>query len=174
MIHIQVEGVVKSFEVGKNVLDGLTFQIDQGERVGLLGRNGAGKTTLFRIMTGELECDEGRVVIGTGRRIGLISQIPVYPEGYTVEDVLRTAFARLRNLAEEMEDLTVRMEAGESSPAVLKRYGALSEKFEAFGGYDTDVAVNKVANGLSISEAMRAQPFSSLSGGESTGLIWGD
>ena len=47
MIDIQVNGLVKSFEVGKNVLDGLTFQIDQGERVGLLGKNGAGKTTLF-------------------------------------------------------------------------------------------------------------------------------
>ena len=44
MIEIQVNNLVKSFEVGKNVLDGLTFQVDQGERVGLLGRNGAGKT----------------------------------------------------------------------------------------------------------------------------------
>lgn len=48
MIEIQVNNLVKSFEVGKNVLDGLTFQVDQGERVGLLGRNGAGKTTLFK------------------------------------------------------------------------------------------------------------------------------
>lgn len=168
MIDIQVEGVVKSFEVGKNVLDGVTFQIDQGERVGLLGRNGAGKTTLFKIMTGEMECDAGTVVIGSGRRIGLISQIPVYPEGFTVEDVLRTAFSRLRVLAEEMEALTARMAAGESSPALLKRYGSLNEKFEMFGGYDTDVAVDKVANGLSIPGEMRAQPFDSLSGGEKT------
>ena len=96
MIDIQVEGLIKSFEIGKNVLDGVTFQIDQGERVGLLGRNGAGKSTLFRILTGELEPDEGQAVIATGRRVGLISQIPVYPEGYTVEDVLRSAFARIR------------------------------------------------------------------------------
>jgi ATP-binding cassette subfamily F protein 3 len=168
MIDIQVEGVVKSFEIGKNILDGLSFKIDQGERVGLLGRNGAGKTTLFKIMTGEMDCDEGTVVIGSGRRIGLISQIPVYPEGYTVENVLRTAFSRLHALAEEMESLTVRMAAGESAPALLKRYGSLSEKFEMFGGYDTDVAVDKVANGLSISREMRGQLFDSLSGGEKT------
>ena len=168
MIEIQVNNLVKSFEVGKNVLDGLTFQVDQGERVGLLGRNGAGKTTLFKILTGELDYDEGTVVVGQGRRVGLISQIPVYPAGYTVEDVLRSAFARLQSLAEEMRALEARMAAGESNPAILKRYGTLSERFEAFGGYDTDVAVNKIANGLSIPDAQRQQLFDSLSGGEKT------
>ena len=168
MIEIQVNGLVKSFEVGHNVLDGLTFQIDQGERVGLLGKNGAGKTTLFRILTGELEGDEGQVTIGQGRRLGLISQIPVYPAGYTVEDVLRSAFSRLEKLAVELEELTARMAAGESDPALLRRYGTLSERFEVFGGYDTDVAVNKIAQGLSISREMRGQLFDSLSGGEKT------
>ena len=142
MIEIQVNGLVKSFEVGHNVLEGLTFQIDQGERVGLLGRNGAGKTTLFRILTGELEPDEGQVTLGAGRRMGLISQIPVYPAGYTVEDVLRSAFARLESLAKEMESLAERMAEGESDPALLRRYGSLSERFEVFGGYDVDVAVS--------------------------------
>ncbi|MBE6963588.1 MAG: ABC-F family ATP-binding cassette domain-containing protein [Ruminococcaceae bacterium] len=168
MIEIQVSGLIKSFEIGRNVLDGLTFQIDQGERVGLLGKNGAGKTTLFKILTGELDCDEGEVIIGQNRRIGLISQIPVYPAGYTVEDVLRSAFSRVQKLAAEMEALAARMAAGESDPAILRRYGALNEKFEVFGGYDTDVAVNKIANGLSISAEMRRQLFDSLSGGEKT------
>ena len=168
MIEIQVNSLVKSFEVGHNVLDGLTFQIDQGERVGLLGRNGAGKTTLFRILTQELEPDEGRVSVGQGRRLGLISQIPVYPAGYTVEDVLRSAFARLESLAKEMEALEGRMAVGETDPALLRRYGSLAERFEVFGGYDTDVAVNKIANGLSISQEQRQQLFDSLSGGEKT------
>ncbi len=168
MIEIQVNSLVKSFEVGHNVLDGLTFQIDQGERVGLLGRNGAGKTTLFRILTRELEPDEGQVSVGQGRRLGLISQIPVYPAEYTVEDVLRSAFGRLESLAREMEALEGRMAAGESDPALLRRYGSLTERFEVFGGYDTDVAVNKIANGLSIPQEQRRQLFDSLSGGEKT------
>lgn len=168
MIDIQISSLVKSFEVGHNVLDGLTFQIDQGERVGLLGRNGAGKTTLFRILTGELDHDEGQVSIADRHRLGLISQIPVYPAGYTVEDVLRSAFARLESLAKEMEALESRMAAGEADPALLQRYGSLTERFEVFGGYDTDVAVNKIANGLSISQEMRSQLFDSLSGGEKT------
>ena len=168
MIEIQVNGLVKSFEVGHNILDGITFQIDQGQRVGLLGKNGAGKSTLFKILTGELDYDEGTVTIAPGHRMGLISQIPVYPAGYTVDDVLRSAFGRLHALAAEMEELAGRMAAGETAPALLKRYGSLSERFEVFGGYDTDVAISKVANGLSISGDMRGRLFDQLSGGEKT------
>ena len=168
MIEISVSGLKKSFEIGNNILDGLTFQIETGERVGLLGRNGAGKSTLFRILTGELEPDEGQVVLAKDSRLGLISQIPVYPAGYTVEDVLLTAFSRHRKLAEEMEALTAAMSAGDSSQETLRRYGELSARFEGIGGYDTATAVDKVSGGLSISPEMRAQLFDSLSGGEKT------
>ena len=168
MIEISVNGLKKSFEIGNNILDGITFQVETGERVGLLGRNGAGKSTLFRILTGELDADEGDVVIAKNRRLGLISQIPIYPAGFTVEDVLQTAFSRHRKLAEEMEQLTAAMAAGDSSEQTLKRYGELAAKFEGLGGYDTETAVSKVANGLSISKEMRAQLFDSLSGGEKT------
>ena len=168
MTEISVSNVKKSFEIGKNILDGVTFTVETGERVGLLGRNGAGKSTLFRILTGELEPDEGEVSIARGRRLGLISQIPVYPAGYTVEDVLLTAFARHQKLAEEMEALAAAMAAGDGSEATLKRYGELSARFEGLGGYDTETAVSKVANGLGIPAEMRAQLFDSLSGGEKT------
>ncbi len=168
MIDISVSGLVKSFDLEKRILDGLTFQVDTGERVGLLGRNGAGKTTLFRILTGELTADEGEIVIAPGRRVGLISQIPVYPAGYTVEDVLQSAFARMFALRDEMDELARRMAAGDSEESTLKRYGDLTARFEGLGGYDTDTAVNKVANGLSISAEMRRQWFDELSGGEKT------
>ena len=168
MIEISVNGLKKSFEIGSNVLDGITFQVETGERLGLLGRNGAGKSTLFRILTGEIEADEGEVVIAKNRRLGLISQIPVYPEGYTVEDVLNTAFSRHQKLAAEMEALAAAMAEGDSSEATLRRYGELSAKFEGIGGYDTETAVNKVANGLGISAEMRCALFDRLSGGEKT------
>ena len=63
MIDIQLTGLVKEFEVGKRILDGFSLQIDEGERVGLLGRNGAGKTTVFRMMTGQVRPDEGTIAI---------------------------------------------------------------------------------------------------------------
>ena len=109
MIEISVTGLQKSFDLEKKILDGLTFQINSGERVGLLGKNGAGKTTLFRILTGEIDYDAGEVAIASDRRVGLISQIPVYPAGYTVEDVLQSAFERMRRMADEMERLSAQM-----------------------------------------------------------------
>ena len=168
MIDIRVEGLVKSFDLEKKILDGLTFQIDTGERVGLLGRNGAGKTTLFKILTGELDYDSGTVQIASGRRVGLISQIPVYPEGYTVEDVLQTAFARMFRMKDEMDALALRMEQGASDEVTLRRYGELNARFEGLGGWDTATAVTQVANGLSISDEMRTRLFDRLSGGEKT------
>ena len=168
MIDISVNRLVKSFDLEKKILDGITFQIDTGERVGLLGKNGAGKTTLFRILTGELDYDEGQVMVAPDRRVGLISQIPVYPDGYTVEDVLRTAFSRMERLKGEMDALAEKMAAGDSSAATLKRYGDLSARFEGLGGWDTDTAVSKVANGLTIDDSMRSRLFSELSGGEKT------
>ena len=167
MIDISVSNLSKEFEVGKKILDGLTFQVDQGERVGLLGKNGAGKTTVFKILTGELDWDEGEVHIAPGKGVGLISQIPVYPPAYTVEDVLQTAFDRLHAMEAEMAELAGRM-ASDSDPALLKRYDALTAAFEAGGGYDTQTELNKVCNGLEISPDMRGQLFSSLSGGEKT------
>ena len=168
MIDIAVSGLVKEFEVGKKILDGLTFQVDSGERVGLLGPNGCGKTTLLRILTGVVHPDEGEVVIAPNRRLGLISQIPVYPAGYTVEDVLDTAFEPLHRMEEEMTALSQRMEKGESDPAVLSRYDKLSAAFQTGGGYETDTNKNKVCSGLSIPQDMRERLFDQLSGGEKT------
>lgn len=167
MIDIQLVGLVKEFEVGQRILDGFTLKVDEGERVGLLGKNGAGKTTIFRMMTGQIEPDEGTIVIAPGKRMGLISQIPVYPEGYTVHDVLDTAFSRLHKMEREMADLAAEM-AENTDPEILLRYDKLAAAFESGGGYDTETRMNKVCNGLSIDTDMRGRLFSALSGGEKT------
>lgn len=173
MIDIQISGLVKSFDQERKILDGITFQVNSGERVGLLGKNGSGKSTLFKILTGELDYDAGEVVIASGRRIGLISQIPVYPAGYTVEDVLESAFARIHKIDAELQALEAEMAQGKDDPALLRRYGELSTQFEGMGGYNTKTELNKVAAGLSIPMEMRTRLFDSLSGGEKTRINLG-
>ena len=167
MIDISVSSLVKSFEIGKNILDGLSFSVNSGERVGILGRNGCGKTTLFRILVGEIGYDEGEVMIAPSKRLGLISQIPVYPSDWTTEDVLRDAHKRLYALSAKIDALAAQMEH-DNSPALLGEYDRLSEDFRRLGGYSMGTDRNRVANGLDIPAAMRAQLFSSLSGGEKT------
>ena len=167
MIDVSVRSLVKSFELGKNILDGLSFTVTAGERVGILGHNGCGKTTLFRILVGELRADEGDVMIAPSKRLGLISQIPVYPEGWTTEQVLKDAHRHLYRIAERMEELSQEMER-DSSKALLAEYDRLQEDFRRLGGYDMDTDRSRVANGLDISPAMLHQRFDSLSGGEKT------
>ncbi len=167
MIDIQLNGLVKEFEVGKRILDGFSLQVDEGERIGLLGKNGAGKTTIFRIITGQIEPDEGEAVIAPDRRVGLISQIPVYPERYTVWDVLDTAFEPLHEMELKMAELTVQMENG-ADRDTLACYDRLASAFERDGGYETETKINKVCNGLNIDSEMRMRLFSALSGGEKT------
>ena len=168
MAEIVVSGIEKSFEQDRVVLDDVSFQVDAGERVGLLGPNGAGKTTLLRIMTGELTPDKGFIAIPQGRRIGYISQLAEVPAGALVEDVLRMAFDEVTAVSRELEEIRQRMDAGEHSDSLLRRYDALTNRFDLLGGYDCETRLAKVSNGLHISPAQRQQPFSSLSGGEQT------
>lgn len=167
MVEITVKDLVKSFEVGTTLLDGLSFEIHAGECVGIMGRNGCGKTTLFRILTGELAPDEGEVYIAPGKRLGLISQIPHYPAGYTVENVLRTAFAKLEAIRQKAEALAERL-TGSAPKNLLEEYDRLTNAYLVGGGYEQDTNIDKVCNGLGIPQAMRAQEFDRLSGGEKT------
>ena len=167
MVDISVKNLTKFFVIGENLLEGLSFDIQEGECVAILGRNGCGKTTLFNILTGQMDYDDGEVYVNPHKRLGLISQIPRFPAGYTVEDVLRSAFASVMKLSKRMEALENAMASG-ATQEQLREYDDLVNRFQAGGGYEMDVDVDKICNGLGILSAQRSQVFDSLSGGEKT------
>ncbi|MDD7260006.1 MAG: ABC-F family ATP-binding cassette domain-containing protein [Candidatus Faecousia sp.] len=167
MVDISVKDLNKFFVIGENLLQGLSFEIQEGECVAILGRNGCGKTTLFKILTGEMDYDGGEVYVNPNKKLGLISQIPRFPEAYTVEDVLRTAFSVLTATKKKMEALEAAMAQG-ATQEQLREYDTLVNRFQSGGGYDMDVDVDKICNGLGITAEQRPQLFDSLSGGEKT------
>jgi len=167
MIDIAVHNLTKFFVIGENLLEGLSFEVQEGECVAILGRNGCGKTTLFNILTGQMDYDDGEVFVNPAKKLGLISQIPKFPEGWTVEQVLRSAFLPVLKTKQRMEQLEQEMSAG-ATDAQLREYDTLVARFQSGGGYDMDVQTDKVCNGLGITKAQRSQSFASLSGGERT------
>ncbi|MBQ8797778.1 MAG: ABC-F family ATP-binding cassette domain-containing protein [Oscillospiraceae bacterium] len=167
MVDISVKNLTKFFVIGENLLQDLTFEVQEGECVAILGRNGCGKTTLFNILTGQMDYDDGEVYVNPNKKLGLISQIPKFPAGYTVEQVLRSAYAELFAIKRKMEQLEKAMVVSATEDQ-LREYDNLSNRFQSGGGYSMDVQVDKICNGLGILPEQRTQLFDSLSGGERT------
>lgn len=169
--------IIAANRVGKNlddrwVLSDVSFVIERGERIGLVGPNGSGKTTLLRLLAGVMEPDRGEVFLAKGARIGYLEQIPQADPGATVQDVLHSPFAELIKLEREMERLANRMADPrldeKRMERVLNRYQACQEEFEKRGGYEMEARIRRVVRGLNLPEDVPDRPFAALSGGEKT------
>lgn len=151
----------------QHVLRGVSLEIYDGTKVGLIGKNGAGKTTLFKILSGEETYDKGEMQIAKGLRIGVLDQIPEYPTDATVYQVIDSAFEDLRTLKKSIDAFQAQL-AENPEASVMGRYGALLSEFESRGGYEIETRIKKVCTGLDISQEMQGKLFSALSGGEKT------
>ena len=165
MAEISVQELHKYFGE-HHVLKGLSFDLQAGERASIVGPNGCGKSTLLKILAGLQDYDGGNVVINKGSRLGLLEQLPVYDPDTTVREVLWQAFSYLEGMAEEMRRMEALMADGQDVD--LNRYSRLHTAFEDGGGYDLQVAYDRMTGGLKIDPAMQERPFMSLSGGEKT------
>lgn len=162
MIDIAVHELHKYY--GSNhVIKGITFEINSGEKIGLLGKNGSGKTTLFKTITGEETYESGSLSKATGKRVEMLAQIPLFGENDTVDAILRSSFQEATDILTEMKTLE-----NELNPTSLARYGLLMEEYERLGGYDIEVKLDKVCSGMNIDDRLRESLFMQLSGGEKT------
>ncbi|WP_392485968.1 ribosomal protection-like ABC-F family protein [Haloimpatiens sp. FM7315] len=174
MIELALNGMQKFYGASK-ILENITFDIQTSEKVGIIGRNGTGKSTILKIIAGIESNDGGSVILKKESTIGYLDQIPEYPKGYTVADVLNTAFKNQENIREELKELEGKMTdfSGKDLEIILKKYGELQQKFEHTGGYEIEEKLSKVCTGLNIGEKFKNNLFINLSGGEKTTVILG-
>lgn len=165
---------IKAYHGAQLVLEDVNLDIQQGERIGLIGRNGSGKSTLLQLIAGQLRPDAGQLTVRRGTRIGYLTQIPAEFEGRTVYDVLALGHRELLECRLKMAELEKLMsEPGTSDgpdrlAGWLEQYAALQEKFEREGGYELDAVIERVADGLRIDRGSYTQTYATLSGGEKT------
>src|SRR5687768_11292442 len=164
----QLSEIRKSYG-GAEVLRGVSFQINPGEKVGLVGRNGAGKTTVFRLITGEEAPDTGNVVLVSGLKLGLLGQHVDFEPGETVHTAALTAFKEIHDIEAEMRSLEKRMET-DHSDATLTRYAELQHAFELADGFSYSARAEAILLGMGFSPDMWSQPATTLSGGQKNRL----
>lgn len=169
---LQVSNVSKSF--GDNTLfERVSFNLNRGERVGLIGPNGCGKTTLFHIILGEIQPDIGSARLSPADvQVGYLAQALEYQPGQTVGHVMKDAIAGLTGAEQRLEDLSTRMAVaqGDALPRLLSEYDAALDAFERLGGYGIEARTDAVLGGLELEDLDQDTPVAILSGGQKTRL----
>lgn len=160
--------VTKSYSA-HDILCGVSFQINQNEKVGLVGRNGAGKTTVFRIITGQEVADEGEIVKINNLKIGLLEQHVDFTDAETVHTAALSAFKRLHDIEAEMRALEAKM-ATDYSDEVLNRYAELQTEFEHEDGFTYTARAEAILLGLGFTKNLWGLETKSLSGGQKNRL----
>jgi ATPase subunit of ABC transporter with duplicated ATPase domains len=148
------------------LMDQVSFRVDKGDKIGLVGRNGAGKTTLTKTLAGELQPAAGKI-----ERHGDIGYLPQDPRSGNPEDLARTRILDARGLGQVTLEMTkAQSEMGSAdaaiSEAAMTRYGKLEDRFLALGGYAAEAEAASIASNLALPDRILDQQLSTLSGGQ--------
>ena len=172
MIILDINKLGKNFGYGK-LFEDISFSLNEGESISIVGPNGCGKSTLLKMIAGIERKDTGTVSIKKEAKVAYLDQTgsrvdydrPVY-------EVLKDAFGDIKKIGDELKRLQEMMESdffiGEKYDKILERYCDLTEKFSMVGGYDMEMNINTVVEGLKIDKALLDQSYNDLSGGEKT------
>ncbi len=161
MALISIQEATLKFS-GPLIFDGLSLQLEPGERVALLGRNGAGKTTLMKVMVGQLELDEGKIIIQKGIQVTHLPQeVPVDMEG-SVFDIVLSGLGERANLLSRYHQATHRLHT-EHTPELLKQLDDIQAELDRTKSWDVNNQVEYVIAQMKLDGEM---DFKSLSGGQ--------
>lgn len=148
---------------------GVSFQVNAGEKIGLVGRNGAGKTTIFRLITEEEGADSGEIVRINGLKLGLLQQHVDFDGTDTVHTAALSAFKRIHDIEAEMRVLEERMQS-DHSEETLHKYADLQTEFEQADGFTYTARAEAILLGLGFGRDMWDLKTANLSGGQKNRL----
>lgn len=162
-----VSNLSKSF-LNEPILTDISFQMEAGDKVGLIGMNGAGKTTLFKILNEELSADAGEIYKIKNMRMAYLKQEVQIDSGLCLYDWMEAVFAPLKKIEAQMRDLENEMQSADEKTLeqIMERYHNLSEKFESGRGYTYRSEIRGVLKGLGFGEEVFDRPVVGFSGGE--------
>ena len=166
MSLLTVERIEKSY-FGRKVLDEVSFRLDRGERLALIGGNGAGKTTLMRLITGSETPDSGRIILSGQVIPAYLSQMQDTDRSDDQSPLLNPQLVQLENELRALEhDMAATLDDPAEHLRVMARYSEKTAAFEALGGYDFTRRITEALRGLGLDDDVIGRPISSLSGGE--------
>ena len=152
MMLLAVRSLFKAYGA-INVLNDVSFVINKGDRVGIVGSNGVGKSTLLKILVGQEEVDAGTFAYAPSTEVGYLPQTTPEFYGRTIQDLILESLGSLRQLEERMRQIEAIMTTAskEQLAVLLEEYGHISTQFQDRGGYDLDHKIDAILEGLHIS-----------------------
>ena len=171
MIILDVNKLGINFGYGQ-LFENVSFSLNEGESISIVGPNGCGKSTLLKIIVGLEKPDTGQVSIKKDAKVAYLDQTgSSIVDNRIVYEILKDAFTDLKDMEKKLNELQKKMESeiqGKEYDSLLKKYCNLLERFSAAGGYDMDLNINTVVEGLNIDSSILNQSYNDLSGGEKT------
>ncbi|MBS6502034.1 MAG: ABC-F family ATP-binding cassette domain-containing protein [Clostridium sp.] len=173
MIVLSCKDISKSYGI-RDVLKDITFSINEGDKVGIIGGNGEGKSTLFKIISKELSQDSGEIFIDKNRTIGYLTQHVDLDLNNTIYDEMNLVFKDLRNIEDRLHSLEIKMaepyndDNAAYHEKIIKDYTTLQDLYSHKGGYTYKGEISRVLKGLGFLEEDFDKPINTLSGGQKT------
>ena len=169
MIVLSANNLTKTYGTDV-IIEKASFHLNDGDKVGIIGRNGAGKTTLLNMLTGQLSCDEGEFFVSQNIRIGYLKQRDNFNSERTVMEEIEGIFSGLTKLEEEITRLSDEVAANPHDMRRIEKLDELQHRFDREGGYTYKSEIIGILNSMAFGESFYNKKISSLSGGERTRL----
>ncbi|MDY3359582.1 MAG: ABC-F family ATP-binding cassette domain-containing protein [Clostridium celatum] len=173
MIILSCKDICKSYGI-RDVLKDVTFSINEGDKVGIIGANGEGKSTLFKIITKEISQDSGEIFIDKNKTLGYLSQNLELDSNKNIYEETLSVFEELLNIEDRLSNLEIKMNEpyDENNAAyhdkLIKDYTTLQDLYSHKGGYVYKGEISRVLKGLGFTEADFYKEINTLSGGQKT------